>query len=406
MVRPQTPSDREARPGRESRPDLLVIGAGVAGLTTALCAGVRGMSATVFERAPELRWQGGGLVLCSNAMLVLDRLGLADAIVAKGRPLRELVFLDREGDLLFDIPVAELGSEVGAPCVAIQRAELMGTLRNALSEQTSIRFGRVLEAVDQTPDGVTARFEDGAEAEGSALVGADGVFSVVRRLTWGDADLDEVGQVAWIGLAQHVPRELAGGAGIGVVGSDTRFWAAAAGQGTTAWYAILPTPQPSPPSRRVLRDIYRDWPSWITDVIDASDESALVEAPLRDRVPSDDWGVGRVTLVGDAAQPVTPDLAQGACQAIEGAALLVDSFRADRSAEQSLREYEDDRKPRVAGVRHLCRLVALASQSPNDVEYRLRSLAARLLPRSFTEEQMLWLFDRPAPELRPLEAMS
>lgn len=386
--------------------DLVIIGGGVAGLTTALCAGRRGLSAHVVERSASPRWQGGGLVLGSNAVSVLERLGLGEAVVRQGVVLERLRFVSREGLRLMDLPIGDLSRRIGVPTLAIARSAVMRALLEAVPEGT-ITYGRSLVALREEGLEIRTTFADGSTARGRALVGADGIRSTVRELLLGPHEPTPVGQVAWLGLASHVPPTLRDGHALGVVGPDDRFWASAVGPDRSAWYAVMSEPDPEHPrldDPRRLGDAFEGWHPMIGSLLSATDPDSVLRIPLTDRSPSRHWGVGLATLVGDAAQPVTPDLGQGACQAIEGAAVLVDHLPGGPARTgPSLRRYEEARWHRAVSVHRLCRLVATQSVGHGSAHYDLRNLVLATMPDAIPMAELSWLLDRPAPALRPVE---
>jgi 2-polyprenyl-6-methoxyphenol hydroxylase-like FAD-dependent oxidoreductase len=166
-----------------------VIGAGIGGLAAALALRSASVEVTVFEKAESLSWiqVGGGLHLWPNAVKVLRRLGLEQAVRAGGLEFQRAVFETREGRGLAEIPVGAIARELGTSCLAVRRPELHRILSSAVGEG-SIRVGARCAGFREEPGGVTGLFADGREEHADVLIGADGMHSAARAQLLGDGD--------------------------------------------------------------------------------------------------------------------------------------------------------------------------------------------------------------------------
>ncbi len=181
---------------------MLIVGAGIGGLTAALALRQAGFDAHVYEQASVLREVGAGVAISPNAVKVLHRLGLAEALRAVGVVSRSLDSRDwQTGALLGRVPLAEAAvARWGAPFYHLHRADLHDALRAALGDQ-HLTLGARCVAVEQRDGAATARFADGREATGELLVGADGIHSVVREHVAGPDRPIWSRQISWRGLA-------------------------------------------------------------------------------------------------------------------------------------------------------------------------------------------------------------
>ena len=327
---------------------ILIAGGGIGGLTAAIALRRAGCEVRVFERAPEIREVGAGLTLQSNAILALRRIGLDEAIVASGRVVGWASLRMPDGKILSRADMDEVAREVGAPSAAIHRATLQHLLLGAAGP---VETGREVVGYEAREDGVTVQLRDGTWADGGILVGADGLRSAVRAQLLGDGEPLYAGYVAWRGVTPE------GGPSVDEAsetwGRGCRFGIVPIERGRVYWFATLNTPpggrdEPGQVRATLLR-LFGNWHPPIAALLEATPEEAILRNDILHRMPVRTWGAGRVTLLGDAAHPMTPNLGQGACQAIEDAVVLADCLRDAVDPIAALRQYETRRIPRANG---------------------------------------------------------
>src|SRR5687767_4052828 len=188
---------------------VLIIGGGIGGLTAAVALRQRGIDVTVYEAAPELLPIGKGIWVPTNAMLVLQRLGLDQAISRAGWPLERIEVLSSRGELLQEYDLAKVVARYGQPTVSIHRAALVQVLADAVPPET-LHLGKRCAGLQEDRDGVTVRFTDGSEARGAIVIGADGIRSAVREHLWPGVTLRYHGQTCYRGIAEwELPPKLA-----------------------------------------------------------------------------------------------------------------------------------------------------------------------------------------------------
>lgn len=332
-------------------PRVLVIGGGIGGLTAAIALNRVGIPAMVYERATELREVGAGITLWTNALKVLRKLGVGAAVEANSTPLRQSELRTWRGDLLSEMNLAELETKYGAPTVGIHRADLQAALADHLGRDR-ITLGAACIGYTQDTDGVTVRFADGREARGEILIGADGLNSAVRPQLLGPQRPRYAGYTAWRGVG-HIDRpEVPVGMTMMAVGRGSQVGYLPIGGGRTYWFATANVPPGGSDgptgAKAALLERFRDWYTPIPAVIEATPEAAILRNDICDRPPVTDWTDGRVTLLGDAAHPTTPNLGQGACMAIESAWVLAGCVKADGVS--GLKAYQEKRFARTAEI--------------------------------------------------------
>jgi 2-polyprenyl-6-methoxyphenol hydroxylase-like FAD-dependent oxidoreductase len=348
---------------------VLIAGGGVGGLALALMLQARGIPSQVFEAASEVKELGVGINLPPHATAELVELGLLDALDAVAIRTRELRYLNRFGQLIWD---EKRGMYAGhkIPQLSLHRGRLHGVMWRAAAERLpagSLHTGKRLAGFAQDAQGVTARFAAGTEARGSILVGADGIHSALRAaLHPDDGGVKWNGIQMWRGCTDWPEFE---GGDVMIVAGDMKekLVLYPVGQGRTPgtrltnWALCVQLGDPTrPPPRRedwarrgvleeALPHLQRFRVPWL-------DVEALVRAtpefyeyPMCDRDPLPWWTDRRVTLLGDAAHPMYPVGSNGASQALLDARCLADLL-AQHDAPEALAAYDSERRPRTTDI--------------------------------------------------------
>lgn len=351
--------------------EIVVVGGGIGGLTTALALSRRGQSVRVLERAAEFTEIGAGLQLAPNATRILDRLGVLSRVIDAGVLPQRLVFKDAlTGDQLTQLDLgATFRARFGGPYVVLHRSDLLDILLDACRiAGVKLENDKDVTRIENKSSGVEVHCADGTVYEGALAVGADGLRSRTRTTLSDDepicsgyvayrgaVPIDEVARhssladvVVWFGPGLHlVQYPLRSGR---MYNQVAVFKSRQFEQGLEEWgtpeeldetFAVT-----CEPVRAALPSLWRNQ-RW----------------PMSDRTPIKTWTNGRTVLLGDAAHPMLQYLAQGACQAIEDADALarsIDSHTAGPNGIDgiggALRAYEHERIPRTAKVQRTARV--------------------------------------------------
>lgn len=356
---------------------VVIVGGGIGGLAAAVALERVGIEAAVFERAPALKEVGAGLSLWSNAVRALHQLGLADPIVARGSVIERAQTLTAAGRLLSEAPLGDISRKAGAPSVCVHRADVQQVLAGAVGR---LHLGAACVAIHQDAAGVTVGFADGRRERGDLLIGADGLRSAVRAHLHGPFEPRPAGYVAYRGMADFtLPDDPADRSRL-AMGPGSQAGILPCGPGRTYWFATTPAAGPSISPKAEALTRFADWLPLLPRVIEATDPAAVMRHDIFDLPPVWPWGRGRLTLLGDAAHATTPNLGQGACQAIEDALVLADYVRRHGPTADGLRHYEEARRRRTERIVRLSRQMGrmLQWQNPLAVWGRNRLLASRL----------------------------
>jgi 2-polyprenyl-6-methoxyphenol hydroxylase-like FAD-dependent oxidoreductase len=331
--------------------DVAIAGAGIGGLALAIALRRQGARVVVLESARELAPVGAGLVLQPNAMKALAHLGLGAAVAAAGAPVARAAILDQHGSRLGpEFDVAAMARELGVPTLAFHRARLHRVLLDAAGAEHVRPDARVV-GFEEYEDGVEVRVGGGRSVRAELLVGADGLRSVVRAQLLGEAEPRYAGYTSWRGVtppgAVPPPERMSESWGRG-----QRFGLAHIGQGEIYWFAVADAP-PGGKDGDVKAELlarFGDWHRPVRAIIEATPAARILRTDISDRPPIRSWHRGRVVLLGDAAHPMTPNIAQGACQAIEDAVVLADRLATEPDLPRALRAYEERRVSRANGM--------------------------------------------------------
>ena len=370
---------------------IAIIGAGIGGLTLAQALRAHGLPATLYERAPTLRAEGAGITMQVNAMRALDVIGLGDRVRRQGHPITEGAIMDASGRTLQRMDLEDLEARLGARGHGIHRGELVEVLARDLDPE-ALRLGAGLTGLEVTPEGVTLELEGGERAQAGLVIGADGIHSVTRRELWGAAPLRYAGYTTWRGIApERDPGEI-----VEVWGGALRFGCVPIGRRRTYWFAVAlaaPGGQDGPDVHAELCARFEGWPADACALIERTSPGAILRTDSFDRPPSSRWGRGPVTLLGDAAHPMTPNLGQGGGQAVEDAVVLADRIAALGPTPAALRAYERARRSRAHRfVERSWRFGQLA-HAQGRLTRALRDVAMRWTPEALARRELVQMYD-------------
>lgn len=381
--------------------EVIVVGAGLGGLALALALARAGIDSTVVEQAPAFGEVGAGVQLSPNATRALFSLGLeAQARAIAATPEAAEVRDHRSGRLLLRNPLGEAAmARWGAPYWQAHRADLHAVLLAAAQAagRTRFRLGASVAAVE----GASVVLGDGERLTGDAVVGCDGVRSVVRQSLWGEGAAHFTGEVAWRAVVpvERLPAGLIRPIAAVWTGGGRHFVHYPVRGGALINFIAITEEADwrveswsEPGDKAALAAAFSGWPPSVRALIGGAD--SVLRWALYGRPPLERWSKGAVTLLGDAAHPMLPFLAQGAGMAIEDAVVLARCLQDGEGVEASLARYEAARRARTAKVQAWSRRNATLFHLPAAAAaaaFGAASLLDRLRPGGGAE-RFDWLY--------------
>lgn len=330
---------------------IAIIGAGIGGLALALALQRQEHEVTVFEAAAEIKQLGAGLWLAPNGLAVLQQLGtdLLTQALATGFASSQSTIMTHTGQMLMQLK--STAQDAWPQMLAIRRSELHQILLSALRPH-SLQCGAKLQSYQEQGTGLQLQFDKGDTQMTELLIGADGLHSCVRQQMFGDLPLRYSGQTCWRGLSMlRLPPEWAGQgfeiwgdraglrAGFSQIDADTVYFYIT---------ALAEAGQHSPNEKKQVLNLIEGFPAVVQQIVSAAPE--LMRHDLYDLKPLKSYQTGSVALVGDAAHAMTPNLGQGANQALVSALTLADCLQTQTSLAEALQVYENLRRPRASSV--------------------------------------------------------
>ena len=342
--------------------NIAVCGGGVGGLCAAIALRKMGHTVNVYEQAQQFGRVGADINLTPNAVHALDRLGASEALRANAaRPTHRISRTWDTGAETSRLPMSTAAEDrYGAPQLTVHRADLLNALEALLPEGV-LHFGARVTGVGQDPSGAWVRFADGRTERADLVIGADGIHSPVRTAVFGPDHPQFTGLVSWRAV---FPRERGGD--LPDLDAFTKWW------GPTADRQIVIFPLTRgeeifvfathkqddwaeegwtvPGDIAELRAHYADFHPQARALLAACDR--VTRSALHVRAPMAHWSQGYITLLGDAAHPMVPFMAQGACMAIEDAVVLARALEGCQPTDvpAALNRYDAARLPRTAEI--------------------------------------------------------
>lgn len=375
--------------------DFIIVGGGIAGLTTAIALQKDGYHIKVLERSTELKVVGAGLGLGANAWKGLTRLGITNDLEIKCHLIKSTRFLDQKGDLISEMDLERLNRKYEFVNFTVHRADLQKILFQHLLPDT-VEFGKRVVGFDQNETGVTVHLEDGKAVEGDALIAADGIHSVVWEKSLLNIKPRYSGYTCWRAVVKPPKEFIIPGEFTETWGARGRFGIVPLTNNQIYWFACVNAPFQSKDmsafTTNELYHIFQDYHFPVPELIKWTGDEKLIWNDIIDLKPISRFALDKILLIGDAAHATTPNIGQGAGQAIEDAIILSKVLKYNNCKEEAFVEFENLRIPKTKKIINLSWRIGKVAQLDNPFQIKIRNSIMRMLPSKIQESQLESVF--------------
>ena len=378
----------------EKRPKVVIVGAGIGGLAAAIALKNAGSEVLVLERVPRLKPIGSGITLQTNALQALDSIGLSESVRRNGAELTHATFCLDNGKQILDADMARFAAELGQPTVCIHRGILQWLLLNKLGRR-HVRTGVSVRRITQDQDAVSLDLSGGEKIIADAVIGADGIRSFVRNQLWGQIQLRHAGYTSWRGICRN-DGLVAPGEANETWGTAKRFGFMPMDDERLYWFATestLPGSQEHDSSRSAMVGRFGSWQGPIGEIVRRTRSPEILQTEVYELPRLKSWGQGRITLLGDAAHAMTPNLGQGGGMALEDAVVLAEAYQRAPTVAEWFLDFARRRKCRTRAIADESRRLGSLAQGETAIGRFVRNRLLPLIPAAMHDAHMRQLLN-------------
>lgn len=370
---------------------IAVIGGGIGGLCTALALENNGFSPVLLESAPSFSPVGAGLSLSPNALQGLQVLGVKDAYLKVARNYSTAFIKKQDGTIISKMELDRITAFTGGVFSTVHRHDLHALLLGAL-QRTELLNGKQLIAFEQRPSSVLLTFQDGTAIEADVVIAADGLHSLIRKQLLPAAQERFSGQVCWRGVCanEFSIRDMSESWGNGL-----RFGIVPLHNDRIYWFAVKDAELEGTAQamdKEKLMQLFSEFHEPVTKLIQSTPVANIYGNDLNDLAPIRQFAFGNILLLGDAAHATTPNLGQGACMAIEDAALLQRLLQTQKDFPQVFREFEERRIKRTTRIVNTSARLGKLAQSRSPFIVAVRNGLLKYMPFAANKPFYRFLF--------------
>ena len=358
---------------------ISIIGAGIGGLTLGNILKQQGYDFTIYESAPEIKPVGAGIMMAVNAMQIFDRLGLKEKIEKAGNKIHGISITDPFFKTISKTDITEFEKKYNSCNVAIHRADLQKILADHAGSE-HIELNHSLRQIEKKENYIL--HFDGHSQESKIVFGADGIKSGVREQILQTGTIRNAGQKCWRGVTDF---DLSGKfyhEAFEMWGKGKRFGFVRISDKKVYWYACINEKQLNRATD--VSAIFKDFDPLITKLIEATSKENIICNEIADLSPIPQWYSENLCLIGDAAHATTPNMGQGACQAIEDAYVIGRLLEKNKDFNSVFEEFQKVRRKKVDYIVGTSRMIGNLSQW----EYgnTVRNILMRMIPDRMSQK--------------------
>lgn len=375
---------------------IAIVGGGIGGLCTAVALAQQNIDVTVFESAASFKPIGAGIGIGSNAMQALVELGVGAQLTTNGTVLKTQIFKDATGKILNTIDFSKLQTLYGQMNITIQRADLHRILFEKLPVGC-IKFNKKCVKITQLEHSCILYFSDGSHTISDYIIAADGIHSTIRQQLLPSSITRYAGYTCWRGIADNKDF-IAPDTSTELWHASGRFGYAPLSHDKIYWFACV-NAQPHDEflkrlEKEQIASIFHQFPNVVKQIILATPPNTILHHDLYDLKPLKTFHYTRVLLLGDAAHATTPNMGQGAGQAIEDALCFAQLLQRSTSFDEAAQQYDQQRVRKTARVTRLSRQIGQAAQWTNPIATATRDFLFPFIPSSLLLKRLKFLYKR------------
>jgi len=375
---------------------FLIAGGGICGLTTALALHQQGLEVAIYEAAKEIKAAGAGISLSTNAIRALNSIDLAKEILATSNAQKCATFYTSNGKVLNQTDFQPLEDKFGLPgIISFHRADFHQILLNKIKDKIPFYTNKRGQSVEQKENGIVLHFSDSTSATGDYLLACDGIRSAIRQQFLPTASPIYAGYTIWRGLLTDETEQIKLDFPFKTWGKKGQFGAVPMTNNRIYWFASFKAKAKDESLKAIriadLQQHFKEYHDPIPQILALSkaDHLLLNDAEELPAIPN--FAFNRVLLMGDAAHAMTPNLGQGACQAIEDAVILARLLKKETRPEQAFVEFEKERMPRVREATRISRNAGKAAHFNTYFSIAFRNFVMGLMAQRAFKKQIDYL---------------
>lgn len=368
---------------------ITIIGAGIGGLTTALTCKQKAINFSLYEASAQIKPVGAGIIIANNAMQVFQKLGISEKIERVGNKISFMKITDSNLKEISVVDLKEYESKYGVYSLAIHRGELQKILAQEVGYENIFLAKRLSQIEKSKPFKLT--FEDNTSIESSIVIGADGLNSVVRNQIFDKSKIRNANQKCWRGICEFdLPKKYHNELNE-AWGKGKRFGFVKISDKKVYWYALTKANKEIPNDIDLI-ELFDEFHTDILDIITATPKDHIIVGDIADLKPIKNWSIENVCLLGDAAHATTPNLGQGACQAVEDAYVLGKLLKNTNSVEIAFKLYQNARQKKVNEIVNTSWNIGKIAHLENSLGISIRNFLMKYTPRSINKKQLEMIF--------------
>ena len=374
--------------------EYAIVGGGVAGLSMAIALANLKKDFLVFEQAPVLKGIGAGFGLAANAMQAFEYLGVRQEVEEIGYYTETYAVLDHKGRALIVPDAQSLSARYNQKNLTVHRADLHRYLQGKLPTE-SLQLGKRLQRFERADQGLLLFFEDGTRYRCRYLIVADGVNSIARRQLAPSSEPRYSGYTCWRATIANGTIGLQRGSE--TWGPKGRFGMTPLVDDRIYWYACVNAAQNSHVYKNYsVRDLLHNFDNYhdpIPQILSQTKDADLLWNDIIDIKPLSRFAYGNILLIGDAAHATTPNMGQGACQALEDVAVLTDEIKQTSIVEHAFKNFEKRRLKRTKYITDTSWRIGRAAQYTHPLMIGIRNSLLRVMPAAWAQATLKKLLE-------------